>query len=425
MASISDILLEQGRRAGDLRRQKANVWIPTIQQLSNLPGQVMQDRRADQERAVAQREQSQRMDLNDQRLAAGDRAEATENATTERQAHMRDVLATPGVIGEDGRFDVNAAQRVATEKGYRTVLPDVFKFGQEWNEGVDKGLLTKEQIADAKRPKVTQVDPTKDTYVDGVLTQSGVAPHEKITYGALTPVMVGGRRTLVRTGSDGKTYDIKNQVVTADVSPDVPPRADVKPSYEWAHDPATDKDVYATPDEIRAKGYQKIAGSGGLGGAAAETRNSRAAAALNSIEKLKTLAPVRTPGPKGIAEGAVEVGKGYLGYSTKTRQYQALIQPTAMQMAAAIQGAANLSDNERKAMAEMLGSISTMDYESQIALLENASDLIKNGADVQKVGNAWVPSGRKTRIAPGGADKLPAAPAGPQKIGRFDVVVDP
>ena len=137
--------------------------------------------------------------------------------------------------------------------------------------------------------------------------------------------------------------------------------------------------------------------SGGLGGAAVQLRNQRTAAALNSVERLKRLAPVRRKGPAGIGQGIVEVAKGYAGYSTKTRQFQALIQPTAMQMAAAIQGAANLSDNERRVMAEMLGSISRMDYESQMALLDQAFDLLKSNADVEQRGSRWYPAGSRVK----------------------------
>lgn len=139
----------------------------------------------------------------------------------------------------------------------------------------------------------------------------------------------------------------------------------------------------------RLTGVKPTLPSGGMGVANIQLRNTRAAAALNSIEQLKQLAPVRTPGPLGIAQGIREVAKGYAGYSTKTRQFQAMLQPTAMQMAVAIQGAANLSDTERQVMAGMLGSINTMDYESQMALLDSAVALLRNGADVEKVGGLW------------------------------------
>lgn len=140
--------------------------------------------------------------------------------------------------------------------------------------------------------------------------------------------------------------------------------------------------------------------AGGLGGAAIQLRTQRTAAALNSLERLKQLAPVRRPGPAGIAQGVGQVLKGYAGYNTKARQYQALIQPTAMQMAAAIQGAANLSDNERKAMADTLGSIHTMDYESQLALLDQAGQLLESNAEVEKRDGRWYPRGRVPATTP-------------------------
>lgn len=39
------------------------------------------------------------------------------------------------------------------------------------------------------------------------------------------------------------------------------PEKPAKPSYEWAFDPKTGKNVYVTPDEIRAGGFQKPTGS--------------------------------------------------------------------------------------------------------------------------------------------------------------------
>lgn len=181
------------------------------------------------------------------------------------------------------------------------------------------------------------------------------------------------------------------------------------PSYSWALDPKTGEEVFASAEEIRANGYQRApSAASGMGAASIQLRNKRAAAALNSVETLKELAPERLPGPLGIAQGVVDVAKGYAGFHSNARQYQALVQPTAMQMAAAIQGAANLSDNERKAMADMLGSIHTMDYESQMALLDRARDLLKSGADVENVEGYWIPVERGAiKVAPGAAMPQP------------------
>lgn len=196
-----------------------------------------------------------------------------------------------------------------------------------------------------------------------------------------------------------------------------------QPSYSWAMDPASGKEVFATADEIRANGYERAPSAIGTGGAAIQLRNSRAAAALNGIARLKKLAPERVPGPLGIAQGVAEVAKGYAGYNTDARQYQALIQPTAMQMAAAVQGAANLSDSERRAMAETLGSIHTMDYASQLALLDSAADLVKSGADVEEVDGHWIPVNRVMRLKTG--TKAPEGTSSARKVGRFTVEEEP
>lgn len=158
----------------------------------------------------------------------------------------------------------------------------------------------------------------------------------------------------------------------------------------------------------------------GRGGESADARSQRTAAALNSIDMLKGLAPKRSPGPLGMLEGAGDLVAGYAGYNTNARQYSALLQPTAMQMAVAIQGAAGLSNAERETMVGMLGNIATMDYETQMALLEKASELVRGGADVQQVKVLdpktqkevvrWAPM--RSRM-PGGVSVNPAAVANP------------
>lgn len=122
----------------------------------------------------------------------------------------------------------------------------------------------------------------------------------------------------------------------------------------------------------------------GMGGEASDVRSQRAASALNAIDKLQSLAPKRLPGAPGMVQGAADIVKGYAGYQTNARQYQALLGPTAMLLAVAVQGAAGLSNSEREAMKAMLGNIATMDYETQMALLQNARDMISGGADVAR-----------------------------------------
>ena len=158
MASISDILIARGQQEAESRRARAGAWVPFLQSMAQIPGQIMADRQAGRDRQQAMADAAQQREARSvqiargqQDLAAGDRAASTAQATAEQQAHMRDVLASPGVIGTDGRFDIATAQRIATEKGYQAVLPDVGKFGHEWNDGIEKSLLTQAQTASANR----------------------------------------------------------------------------------------------------------------------------------------------------------------------------------------------------------------------------------------------------------------------------------
>ena len=168
MASISSILLAKGEQEAESRRRRAGNWVPLIQTLASLPGQVMADRAAEGAARESAYDRAQQRAVRGQQLAKGEQELATAEATVEQKRQMNDLLATPGVIGEDGRFDTPGAQRIATEKGYRDILDDVLLFGKDWNEGVEKGLLTKEQIESAKRanqPQPTKLeafDPTRD-----------------------------------------------------------------------------------------------------------------------------------------------------------------------------------------------------------------------------------------------------------------------
>lgn len=159
----------------------------------------------------------------------------------------------------------------------------------------------------------------------------------------------------------------------------------------------------------------------GMGGESADARSMRTAAALNTIDKLKTMAPKRLEGPAGIVEGGWRSLKGAVGLDPQTEVYKRMLGAAAMQMAVAIQGAAGLSNAERETMKDLLGKIHTTDYVSQMELLEQASQMIRAGADVAQVQvidpetketkTIWQPRGR-SRL-PGGGVPVNTAPDAP------------
>lgn len=212
--------------------------------------------------------------------------------------------------------------------------------------------------------------------------------------GAITPA---NRKQIL-----GMLTEIGAPIASKDVLDD--PTIDTTPEYEWVTRNGTPTQIQKGTAVAGDAPYEKPSTSAGLGAANSRLRNNRIATALNSVENLKALAPERTPGPQGLLEGARDTAASWAGLNSQTRQYNALLQPTAMQMAVAVQGAANLSDSERTAMAGMLGNIATMDYETQMALLDSAVETLKNSGEVIKQGDVWVPTERAsaTGIGRGG-----------------------
>lgn len=293
-----------------------------------------------------------------------------------------------GVAGGQQSLQDILAQRVAAQK-----YADLQRQQDVENALKQQQVNIQGQIANQKgEPSMFAAPPESNVYQGGRLIQEGKP--KPVTGGRLVSVNQNGKPVFVPEGQAAglEPYQKPDKPQAAPVTrysratvtgPDGQP---MEANYD-----AVTGGYYNVDTGERIKGVKPppTSSGGGLGMAAIQLRNKRAASALNSIERLQKLAPVRGPGLGGIVQGMGQVAAGTLGYNTQARQYQALLQPTAMQMAAAIQGAANLSDNERKAMADMLGSINTMDYESQMALLKQASELVGAGADIKKVNGFW------------------------------------
>ena len=231
MASISDILLAQGQQASESRRRRAGNWMPLVQTLSQLPGQVMADRAAERDAREAGFDRDQQRTVRGQQIAKGEQDLATAEASADQKRQMNELLATPGIIGEDGRFDVQAAQRTATEKGYRDILDDVLAFGTDWNEGVEKGLLTREQIEAAKRsnqPQDYTLGPGQQRFAPGGAVEASVP---------VTPPKPTMREIVVK-GPNGRpvkklvSEDELMQGIEQYEKPDAPARQGLTPNME-------------------------------------------------------------------------------------------------------------------------------------------------------------------------------------------------
>ena len=153
MASISEILLAQGRHAAESKRARAGAWQPLMQHLANLPGQVMQDRAAERAATEAAFDRQQQRDVREQTLAkgeqelqAGTRAATTAQATADQKRQMNEILASEGVVGQDQTIDAARAQQIAQERGYTDIVDDILSLAQEHNAAVSKGVRDQTQF---------------------------------------------------------------------------------------------------------------------------------------------------------------------------------------------------------------------------------------------------------------------------------------
>jgi hypothetical protein len=175
MSSVAQILQQMAEHAGNVRRQRGALIGNTIADLSQLPGQIMADRAQQQiarQKAQRQQWQDQRLMAEDARQAAGDApAEAVREAERREQAAAQEIMAVyvAGSPNDPATNDLPAAEAKARELG----RPDyVLKLRK----------IDADERARAKLPApvITQTDPTKDTYENGVLKTPGVAKVEKV-----------------------------------------------------------------------------------------------------------------------------------------------------------------------------------------------------------------------------------------------------
>lgn len=152
MASISDILLDQGRRAAEMRRQRANVWTPTIQQLANLPGQIMQDRQAADDRRVQQQDAAQDRQYRDLQIRQGEQEMSEAESERQRRQQLAEIVSDMSLYDEQGLFDKPKALSIAQSKGYATLGPDLDRYDNEHDASVFKRLSAGLELDAAKNP---------------------------------------------------------------------------------------------------------------------------------------------------------------------------------------------------------------------------------------------------------------------------------
>ena len=349
MASIAEILLAQGRQRANERRRKGELWGSAVSAIAEIPGNIYAQRIAEKQ----QQSQLDRQATLDARAeeAASERHQSFVNETEDRKAEIakREAaqvaaqgydagLATAtvqswvkrGIVPADEGEQLTA--QIQTPEGRKLwfdkiggVTPPIPKAPEPFTLGEGQTRFGPEGQPLASVPKV-------------------LAP-EKITFGAPQPLMVGGRKTIVRAGSDGKYYgpDAK-ELDPASIRP-LPDREPVTTDrFMWAMGP-DGKTKLMTPDEIR--------GAGAGQPETADMRNKEAGRSLvsksiNAIESLSR-SIITKIGPAQRAEAIKRGAEAVFGTDPEFRTYQDARMALAGNLAVAQQGS-RPSDADIKAI---------------------------------------------------------------------------
>lgn len=219
MASIAELLVEQGRVLADARRRRGERRGELVTALGQIPATVVNLRdqarvREEAARRAATQDEAMRVQTEESRAKLKQL-----NDAVEREAHLSDVLEQEGVFNpKTGEMNLQAALGHAKRLGYIGLAGELAEAAQKQNASVAK----------AAPPHVIERDPTKDIIdpTTGEVITPGtpkVEPEKPVTFSAPQPAMVNGQRVLVRAGSDGALYDMKGGKIE-NAQPDVPPQ---------------------------------------------------------------------------------------------------------------------------------------------------------------------------------------------------------
>ncbi len=151
------------------------------------------------------------------------------------------------------------------------------------------------------------------------------------------------------------------------------------PDFEWVTRDGTPLQIRKGTAASGDRPYDAAAARQNLIGPVQERlREKRLAAAQWSLDKLKSLSEqINTQqGPAAIGTGVVRRGKAALGLDPIVNEARRIRQTAAMQFAVAIQGAANLSNQERTALLQMIPG-ETVDHDTAVALYDDLGEMLQ------------------------------------------------
>lgn len=345
--SVASILEEMAQNAGRARLQRGAVIGDTIAGISQVPGQILADR---EKHALLVRQQAAedaraRYAKNADTRAGEDQARQTDAAAVAKRKDNVNrqawVIATAGAGGDPAKFNIQAAMDFA----YQSEFPDIAQVVHQHYQALQKPVAAPIIV----KPGERGFDPLTHEPIAGLEVPPNAPAPRPVTYGAPAPVMIGGKRVLVRPGSDGAMYGMDGaKVPTANVLPDVPPRSDNEPLVAIMGDDGhpvlvpRSRAVGKRPASTREQGRPVTSGDAGR---IAEIDNSlddigRLGAAIAAAGETGTVAKIGASAPNWVTD--------LTGWGTDAKKKQALIDRVKQVIGKALEGGVLRKEDELK-----------------------------------------------------------------------------
>jgi len=212
---VADIYLRLGDVQARAAEGKRALWGQALSNLTQLPGQILGARQQQQreQRRIEHDDAMLALERAKAARAEGDYQRADREFKRSQQLHELQSQVLQAATSKDpNTWDADAATQAAASVS--NTMPDLAPDVMGW---------ARDQNLKFNPPPVFHpagsvgVSPTTGQPVPGAKIP------EKITYGAPQPMMIGGKRTMVRAGSDDKLYDMQGKPVDAAIEPDQPP----------------------------------------------------------------------------------------------------------------------------------------------------------------------------------------------------------
>lgn len=237
MASVSEILLEQGRSRANARRQQGNLQAGMWTNLADVVSGTLTHINREREEAPIRAQNAQI------------RQAQIDSITSEQQSseRLRALFSREQPPTQEELIAAAGPERgMALAKELKSLEVDPMA-NEERMLRIERLVQEIRQANAPKAPTLTQVDPTKDLYTDGELTRPGVPEEKPDTRTLQQQANDAGRK------GDWPEYQRIMKVLSDTAAAGRDPR-EPQGTPMWAKDPQSGQVRLMTPDEVRRIG---------------------------------------------------------------------------------------------------------------------------------------------------------------------------